>query len=239
MLKHTPDPSFFLEAEGHTVSVPGFRESLVDWGAGHIRTFPWRLTTDPYRILMAEVMLHRTQVQQVVRVYERFMEQYPNLEILADAPPDEIRQVLRPLGLTWRIDHVIEMINVLTQTFHSLIPEGREELISLPGVSDYIASAVRCFAWGRREALLDTNTIRVIGRVFGLIIKPSSRRNRVYRDLITALVDPFRPRTYNYALLDLAHLICHKRKEPECIICPLQSQCSYGSGKLRGEKRNS
>lgn len=79
---------------------------------------------------------------------------------------------------------------------------------------------------------VDTNTVRVVGRLFGLEIKDSSRRNRRFRELITALVDPENPRAYNYALLDLAHLICHKRRAPECAHCPVQMHCMYGTEQL-------
>ena len=96
----------------------------------------------------------------------------------------------------------------LVERFGGQVPQSKTDMLSLPGVSEYIASAVRCFAWNLPEAIIDTNTVRVVGRVFGLEIKDSSRRNRLFRDLIGALVDPVEPRVYNYALLDLADQIC-------------------------------
>jgi A/G-specific adenine glycosylase len=99
----------------------------------------------------------------------------------------------------------------------------------LDGVSEYIASAVRCFAWGIPEPLIDTNTVRVIGRVFMLEIKDSSRRNPLFRKLIGALLDTEQPRAYNYALLDLADQICTKKKPPDCTNCPVRRWCGYGT----------
>jgi A/G-specific adenine glycosylase len=180
---------------------------------------------------MAEVMLHRTQARQVVPVYQRFVGCYPDIQMLARATKRQLHGALDPLGLRWRIDLIHEMAKELMARFGGEIPEEKEELLSLPGVGDYIASAVRCLAWNHAEPLVDTNTVRVIGRLFGLETKDSSRRNRLFRDLISRLVDARRSRAYNYALLDLADLLCHKEREPECGQCPAQSWCVNGQPK--------
>jgi A/G-specific adenine glycosylase len=221
----------------HTIDVLAFRQGLISWGQEHYRSFLWRKTEDPYRILMADVMLHRTQALQVVPVYEHFIRVYPNAASLARTSTEDLHTLLFPLGLRWRVDLVYKMAAEIADRFDGQVPKDRDELLSLPGVSDYIASAVRCFSWNLPEPLIDTNTVRVVGRLFGLKIKDSSRRNRRFRELITALVDPKHPRTYNYALLDLAHLICHKRKAPECTRCPVQAYCVYGTERPRSDKQ--
>lgn len=222
----------------HTIDALVFRQVLISWGQEHYRSFPWRRTEDPYRILMADVMLHRTQALQVVPVYERFIRIYPDAASLARASTEDLHKLLFPLGLRWRVDLIYKMAAKIADRFEGQIPREKAELLSLPGVSDYIASAVRCFSWNLPDPLIDTNTVRVIGRLFGLKIKDSSRRNRHFRELITALVDPKHPRAYNYALLDLAHLICHKRKAPECTRCPVQAHCVYGIERLRSDKQD-
>ena len=83
-----------VQASDHAIWTAAFRRELIDWGQQHFRLFPWRLTEDPYRILIAEVMLHRTQAPQVVRVYERFMERYPAAPVLAQASKEDLHQVL-------------------------------------------------------------------------------------------------------------------------------------------------
>ena len=218
-----------VEAGGHTIDARAFRRAIIAWGREHFRPFPWRLTEDPYRILMAEVMLHRTQAPQVVPVYERFIARYPDVSALARATRDELHNALYSLGLRWRIDLIQAMAAELMRHFDGQIPREKAELLSLPGVSEYIAGAVRCFAWNLPEPLIDTNTVRVVGRLFGLEIKDSSRRNRRFRELITALVDPDEPRAYNYALLDLADQVCVKKQPPECARCPVQKCCAYGT----------
>jgi A/G-specific adenine glycosylase len=190
------------------------------------------MTEDPYRILMAEVMLHRTQAPQVAPVYERFITRYPNVPVLARAMRNELHDALYSLGLRWRIDLIHAMANELMTRFDGRVPGEKADLLSLPGVSEYIASAVRCFAWNLPEPLIDTNTVRVTGRLFGLEIKDSSRRNRQFRELITALVDPDQPRVYNYALLDLADQVCTKKRPPACARCPVQKCCLYGNSAL-------
>ena len=216
-----------IEASGHMIDAVAFRKALITWGREHFRPFPWRLTEDPYRILIAEVMLHRTQAPQVVPVYERFIERYPDVPGLARATKEELRDALYSLGLRWRIDLIHEMATELMEHFGGQVPREKANLLSLPGVSHYIASAVRCFAWNLPEALIDTNTVRVVGRLFGLEIKDSSRRNRRFRELITALVDPDEPRVYNYALLDLAEQVCMKKRPPECGRCPVYGWCAF------------
>jgi len=171
-------------------------------------------------------MLHRTQAIQVVPVYAKFIERYPDVRALAGAQGEELHEILASLGLRWRIDLILEMTAGLMSRFGGEVPREKSDLLSLPGVSDYIASAVRCFAWNLPEALIDTNTVRIMGRLFGLEVKDSSRRNRGFREIIQAMVDPARPREYNFALLDLAGQVCDKKK-PCCTGCPVFGYCKH------------
>lgn len=210
--------------------IPDLRHALLGWGRTHFRAFPWRKSDDPYRILVAEVLLHRTRVYQVQPVYETFLQQFPDFSSLARASREEIHRTLYPVGLRWRVDSLYAMVQDIQQRFQGQIPESKEDMLSLPGVSDYIAGAVRCFAWNRPEVLLDTNTVRVVGRLLGWQVKDSSRRSQRFRQAIQALLDPQEPRDFNYALLDLAHLICLKRQPPLCSECPVKPWCYFSKG---------
>lgn len=222
----------FLKEYGHQINLQEFRENLIAWGKDNFREFPWRFTSDPYHILMAEVMLHRTQAGQVVPVYERFMKAYPTLPKLAQATEDEIYEALKSLGLIWRINLILKMAQTL-MTFHQgRVPCNKESLLTLPGVSDYIASAVRCFAWNERDALIDTNIVRITSRLFGIEEKDSLRRNSQFKKLIHNLVDSDHCKDCNYALLDLANAICTKKRPPDCINCPILEHCSTGTSRL-------
>jgi A/G-specific adenine glycosylase len=210
------------------VTLNKFRKILKSWGNLHFRSFPWRQTRDPYAILMAEIMLHRTQVKQVVPVYNAFIEKYPEINNIHEDSEDNIKKALKPLGLNWRIELVRKMADEIYDRFGSIIPRDKDLLVSLPGINDYIACAVRCFAWNYPESIIDTNTIRIVGRLFEIETKDSSRRNQGVRNLIQTLVDPQEPSRFNYALLDMAHLVCHEKVEPECEICPISYICIYG-----------
>lgn len=216
------------ELSNCSIDIIAFRKILIAWGEEHFRPFPWRFTEDPYRILIAEVMLHRTQAIQVVPVYKGFIERYPHILALAGATTEDLHEILSSLGLRWRINLLEEMAADIMARFGGQVPREKKELLSLPGVSDYIASAVRCFAWNLPEPLIDTNTVRIAGRLCGLEIKDSSRRNRRFRMIIQELVDHEQPRNFNYALLDLANHVCAKKKLG-CVECPVFKYCRHGA----------
>jgi len=204
-----------------------FRNILLTWGNLNFKPFPWRLTHDPYAILMAEIMLHRTQAKQVIPVYLAFIEKFPDLRSIHETDEDNLNESLKALGLHWRIELIKKMAEDIFNQFGAAIPQEKVLLMSLPGINDYIASAVRCFSWNYPDPLIDTNTVRIVGRLFGEITKDSSRRNRGIRSLIENLIDPQEPALFNYALLDLAHLVCHKKVKPECPICPIRQYCMH------------
>lgn len=211
--------------------VRGFQESLVTWGKNNGNSYKWRQNAKPYSVLMAEIMLHRTQATQVEPVYRNFIKHYPTLSALASGSRHSIRTILKPLGLNWRINAVFKMSGVLKNRFSGVIPKQKVDLLDLPGVGDYIANAVRCFAWKYPEPLVDTNAVRVVGRIFGLKAKDSSRRTKVFKEIIAKLVSTEKPREFNYSLIDLAHNACHKTRDPECNACPVQLYCSYGQNR--------
>jgi A/G-specific adenine glycosylase len=232
--------SQILKSGDHVVEVRSFRRLLIAWGKKNFRPFPWRATHDPYHLLMAEVMLHRTQASQVVPVYERFIKRFPDVQALARATKEQLHEALYSLGLKHRIDLIHQMAVELMTHFGGQVPKDKADLLSLTGVSDYIASAIRNFGWNLPEPLIDTNTVRVTGRVFMLEIKDSSRRNPRFRELISGLLDPDSPGAYNYALLDLADRICTKKRPPDCKHCPVLRWCMYGTINLSrlDENRN-
>jgi A/G-specific adenine glycosylase len=217
-----------VEANDHFVDAVLIRRPILRWGKENFREFPWRMTRDPYHILMSEVMLHRTQACQVVPVYEQFIRKYPNVSTLFKATKEDLNEILYSLGLRWRINRIYDMTSALMNHFDGEIPRNKAELLSLPGVSEYIAGAVRCFAWNLPDPIVDTNTVRIIGRLFGLEIKDSSRRNSLFKHLITTLIDPDEPRVFNYAQLDLADKVCTRKQAPDCVHCPVLQWCCYG-----------
>ena len=210
-----------------------FRASLLQWWEENRRAYPWRLTRDPYRILIAEALLHRTRADQVVGIYKHFLERFPDVHTLARADREELHTIVYSAGLRWRIDLLLETAREIERRFDGVIPEGREELESLPGVGPYIAAAIRCFAYGSADAIMDTNTVRIASRVFDFPMTDGSRRSPRVRQLLELLVDPSHPREFNLALLDLGALVCRPR-EPLCGECPVQMLCATGRRRLQG-----
>lgn len=193
------------------------------------RSFPWRDTRNPYALLLAEVLLHRTRANQVVDIYRRVLSRYPDIGSLADADLAELTALLRSAGLRWRVVLLLRAAEVIRDRYNGSVPLERAELESIPGIGHYIASAIRCFAFGEPDAIIDTNTVRVLARVFGFPITDSLRRNRGFHALAQKALDPEHPREYNFALLDLAASIC-LRRTPLCSECPIHPFCSHGGG---------
>lgn len=209
-----------------------FQLQLHDWFTAHGRTFAWRNQRDPYAVLMAELMLHRTQARQVEPIYLRFLECFPTLRNLAEADEADVMQVLAPLGLGWRLAKIVPMARLLVDNYSSEVPRNRDALLSLPGVGPYVADAVRVLAFDEPAAFVDTNTVRVAGRYFGFPTHAESRRNRSVREAIERLIDHTCPRDSNLALLDLAAVVCRPGR-PLCDQCPVQARCTFGSATAR------
>ncbi len=148
-------------------------------------------------------------------------------------PPRVIRLELKPLGLKWRAANVVSLAHEIERRFQGRVPSGKVELLSLPGVGPYVAGAVRCFALGKSEPLIDTNVVRVIGRFFGLRLEGEARRRKEMIATVEACVPRRRPADYNYALLDVAAAVCLARK-PLCGKCPLKTKCDYYQRLARG-----
>jgi A/G-specific adenine glycosylase len=202
---------------------------LLNWYSVNRRNYPWRRTRDPYGVLIAEIMLQRTKSEQVVDVYLKFLERYPNPLILSQATVGEIEKIILPLGLKWRAKKILELGKAITNSFNGTIPNEKEKLLTLPGIGEYVASAVLCFAYGKDLPIIDSNVCRVIARLFNISAKGEARRDRVFIQTVSKLhsfVPSGKSKEYNWAIIDLAATVCTPRK-PKCIICPLKPICSY------------
>ena len=205
-------------------SVEAFRNDLVRWWQQHGRQFPWRETNNPYNILVAEVLLHRTRADQVIPVYELLISRFPDIFNITSSNQDELLKILYPLGLHWRSKLLCTTLEQILKKYGGVVPRDFNELVSLPGINHYIASAVRCFAFGHPDVLLDTNTVRIVGRIIGLAINDGSRRSSTFRNVLELLIDKQKPREFNWALIDLAAIVC-KARQPDHSNCPLNNYC--------------
>ena len=149
---------------GRPRNAASFRRALLKWYRRNARTYPWRLQHDPWLILLAEVCLHRTRADQVAAVFGRLTGEAPTAANLL-VNKERFREASRSLGLSWRTESLIEAAQVLVDR-HGGVPPN-DWSAALPGVGDYVASAVMCFAYGQHVVLLDTNTTRIAGRLVG------------------------------------------------------------------------
>src|SRR5688572_28907666 len=138
-----------------------FRRKLLSWYSANGRTLPWRSTSDPYHILVSEIMLQQTQVDRVLPKYHEWLAKYPSFEALADAPPDEVRKTWYPLGYNIRPRRLQSIAREAVDRFGGELPSDEETLRSFKGIGQYTAGAIRSFAFGDRAAILDTNVARV------------------------------------------------------------------------------
>jgi len=200
---------------------------LLEWWRKNKRDFPWRRTKDPYKILVAEVLLRKTDAPKVLAVYEDFLRKYPSIADLAGADESELSLLLVPLGLyNVRAKQLKKLARDIVEQFDGKIPDNPEKLKSLDGIGDYIANAIACFAYEKPLAMVDSNIARVVSRLYG--IKPKSRPHldRKIRSVAQRLVKLADAKELNLAILDFAALVCTVNR-PKCPLCPLHQYCSY------------
>lgn len=170
-------------------------------------------------------MLRRTRAEQVAPVFTRFMARFPDARSLSGATEGKVEDIVRPLGLAWRVPAFRLMARALVERHGGNVPADRDQLLALPGVGDYVAAAVLALAFDLPAMLVDTNTVRVAGRYYGFHYHAESRRNRQVRDQVARLFDPTQPRTSARAVLDFASMVCRARL-PLCGACPVLEHCA-------------
>jgi A/G-specific adenine glycosylase len=211
--------------------VAWLRRQVRRWFSIHGRRFPWRETTDPYAILVAEVLLQRTRADLVPAVFERFIERYPTVQALAGAEESEVVELLRPLGFLHRSARLPATARELCGQNGGVVPDDVDALAGLPGVGRYVANAVAVLAFSRRAPLLDPNVLRVLGRCFDVRSERARPRDdeTLWR-LVEQLVPRRNPRPTALGLVDIGAVVCRNR-QPRCDACPLKKRCrAYRSG---------
>jgi A/G-specific adenine glycosylase len=212
-----------------------FRRRIRAWGRANVRSFPWRSRRQPYEILVAEMMLRRTQAKQVVPVYERFLLRFPIVGMLAHADDKEVAVLLRPLGLAWRVPSFRAMAREVVSSYDGQVPTDRNSLMALPGVGPYVADAVRCLSLNIPGPIVDTNTVRVAARYFGFPYNAESRRRAAVRVAVSELASRVNARESNLALLDFAAGVCTARA-PKCNHCPVSELCKSAEAPRRSSR---
>ena len=195
------------------------------------RSLPWRGETDPYRVLVSEVMLQQTRVETVLRYYEAWLERFPDLGALADADEDAVLKAWEGLGYYRRARSLHHAARVARERPDAGLPSTYAELRSLPGVGDYTAGAVASIAFGEPVPAADGNVRRVLSRLHDA---PDPKPAWV-RKAAAELVHRERPGDWNQALMELGATVCLPRA-PRCGACPLAPWCRARAAGTQGER---
>jgi A/G-specific adenine glycosylase len=214
-----------------------FRRRLAAWFRASGRDLPWRRTRDAYAIVVSEFMLQQTQVSRVLDYYPRFLKRYPTVGDLARARPSAVRESWQGLGYYRRAANLHAMAKVVVRDHGGELPPNVAELRKLPGIGQYTAGAVACFAYERAEATVDTNVGRVLERYFHKTVRGGPGRSRTVKSkgrMLQELAMSIQPRngaaawTFNQALMELGALVCTARS-PKCRDCPVARDCTWSS----------
>jgi len=217
-----------------------FRKKLLAWFAGSRRDLPWRRSKDPYRIWLSEIMLQQTRVAVAIPYYERFLEHFPDVRALANAPEDEVLRLWAGLGYYSRARNLQQAARQIVADHNSHFPATREEAVRLAGIGEYTAAAILSIAYEKKLAVLDGNVARVLARLGAL--RGDLRSNGRWQHLQTLadnLVPSQAPGDWNEAMMELGATICAPRS-PQCLLCPVAEFCQARKVGLTGaipEKR--
>jgi len=200
------------------------RKRVIDWFVKKGRAFPWRKTTNPYQILIAEILLRRTTASAVSRIYTNFIERFDSPSRLHYARESTIAKALTSLGLqNIRAKQLKKVGTTIVNDYDGEIPLNPEQLRALPGVGRYIASAVLNFAHSKSVPLVDGNVIHFLSRVFG--VEFSGPRDEEAWEFTNKFGGSHKSELY-WGIIDLVATIC-LRRNPRCPICPVSSACTW------------
>lgn len=203
------------------IAIFEFEKELLLWYAKNGRKhLPWRKKNiTAYQVWVSEVMLQQTQVSRVIEYYNRFLEKFPTVFELAKATWEEFYPYYAGLGYYNRGRNMLQCAQVVVEKYKGKFPSTKEELVALPGIGEYTASAILSFGYNKNELALDTNVKKVLGRVFegsrfaSVDIETYKKESRAQK------------KDLNAAIMDFSNSIC--LKIPRCGECPLQNICEY------------
>ena len=184
--------------------IASFREKLLAWYDANKRDLPWRRTQDPYKIWISEIMLQQTRVDTVIPYYERFLDWFPTIADLAQAPEEKLLKAWEGLGYYSRVRNMQKAAQQIMEDHGGVFPSSYEEISKLKGIGPYTAGAIASIAFGLPEPAVDGNVMRVLARLFEVdydIGVPSNRK--IFHAMMEFLIDPDRPGDFNQALMDL------------------------------------
>jgi len=203
----------------------GFSEKIIDWYHQNKRDLPWRNSTDPYRIWLSEIILQQTRVDQGLDYFNKFIENYPTIDLLANASEKEILNHWQGLGYYSRARNLHFTAKYISQECNNVFPTDYNDVLNLKGVGEYTAAAITSFAYGLSYPVIDGNVYRVLSRIFGIETPiDSTEGKKIFKKLAGELIDTKNPADYNQAIMEFGALQCTPKK-PNCENCPFRLEC--------------
>lgn len=202
--------------------IPDVRDAILDWYSKHGRTLAFRRTSDPYAVLVSEVIAQQTQAERAAARWERFMARFAAVETLAAASPADVLREWQGLGYDRRGLALWRAARVIRDEHGGRVPASIQALEALPGVGPYTARAVGAIAFGLPVGAVDVNVERVIGRIAGAAKRLRRSHFQVTADRIAETTDPA---TWTHAVMDFGATVCRPRN-PRCDDCPVRAMCA-------------
>jgi A/G-specific adenine glycosylase len=210
-----------------------FSEHLLEWFRAYQRDLPWRRTKNPYHIWVSEIMLQQTQVNTVIPYFERFIEQFPTVEALAEAPEDAVLKAWEGLGYYSRARNLQTAVKEVKASYNGQVPSTKAEISSLKGVGPYTSGAILSIAFNQSEPAVDGNVMRVLSRYFLIEEDVTKGSTKAYMErLIVDMIPAGTASDFNQGLMELGALVCTP-KSPQCLTCPVMEHCQ---GRIEGKE---
>lgn len=210
-------------------TAPQLHTEIISWFTANARDLPWRRREcTPWGVFVSEIMLQQTPVVRVLPVWEQWMQRWPTPAALAAEASGEAVRAWGRLGYPRRALRLHAAASAMTERFAGAVPDTHAELLTLPGVGNYTAAAVAAFAFGRREAVVDTNIRRVHARALTGKALPSPALTAAEMRLAVELLpaDGTASVAWNASVMELGALVCTARS-PKCEVCPVRRHCAW------------
>lgn len=214
-----------MAKKGAEAAKKGFSEQLLRWDRDkNRRQMPWKGEKDPYKIWLSEIILQQTRVEQGLSYFNAFVQNFPDITRLANAPEEKVFKLWEGLGYYSRCRNLIASARFIANEKRGVFPETYEEIVALKGVGPYTAAAISSFAFNLPHAVVDGNVFRVLSRIFG-IDKPidSTGGKKYFSQLANELIDKKKAGAYNQAIMDFGAMIC--KPVPQCDQCVFNKSC--------------
>lgn len=224
MIKKIEQPNKQLSIKT-VLSKKKFTELLFTWHNSNPREMPWKQTSDPYSIWVAEIILQQTRVMQGTSYYLNFIQKFPTIIKLANAREDEVLKIWEGLGYYSRARNMHAAAIKICHEHKGKFPESYESILGMKGVGPYSAAAISSFAFDLPHAAVDGNVIRVLARIFGIEESAtSSTGKKNFQTKANELIDTKNPGSFNQAMMNFGALQCVPQN-PDCKNCCFRKNC--------------